>query len=94
MDGCRELNKVGAIYEPRKQPVEGEAEPPWKRARPAGLMGLGHPAYPLSGPPRSHHSRGDSSHLRGLGPLGSLGGWMCMNELRINMGFGLRLSSC
>ena len=28
------------------------------------------------------------SHLCGLGPLGSLGGWMCMNGLRINMGFG------
>ena len=25
--------------------------------------------------------------LRGLGPLGSLGGWMCMNGLLINMGF-------
>ena len=24
----------------------------------------------------------------GLGPLGSLGGWICMNGLRINMGFG------
>ena len=40
------------------------------------------------------------SHLSGLGPLGSLGGWMCMNGLRINMGFGpslgfgLRLSLC
>ena len=63
MDGCRELNKVRAIYEPRKPPVEGEAEPPRKRARPAGLMGLGQPAYPLSGPPRSPLSCVDSSHL-------------------------------
>ena len=54
MDGCPELNKVRAIYKPRKPPVEGEAEPPRKRARPAGLMGLGRPAYPLSGPSRSH----------------------------------------
>ena len=28
---------VRAIYKPRKPPVEGEAEPPWKQARPAGL---------------------------------------------------------
>jgi hypothetical protein len=63
VDGCRELNKVRAIYEPRKPPVEGEAETPRKRARPPGLMGLGRPAYPLSGPPRSHLSRVDSSHL-------------------------------
>ena len=63
MDGCRELNKVRAIYKPRKPPVEGEAEPPQKRARPAGPMGLGWPAYPLSGSPRSHLSRVDSSHL-------------------------------
>ena len=58
-----EFNKVRAIYKPRKPPVEGEAEPPRKRARPAGLMGLGRPAYPLSGPPRSPLSRVDSSHL-------------------------------
>src|SRR6185503_15338366 len=58
-----ELNKVRAIYKPRKPPVEGEAEPPRKQARPAGLMGLGRPAYPLSGPPRSHLSRVDCSHL-------------------------------
>ena len=63
MDGCYELNKVRAIYKPRKPLVEGEAEPPRKRARPAGLMGLGRPAYPLSGPPRSPLSRVDSSHL-------------------------------
>src|SRR6185436_645996 len=31
--------------------------------RPAGLMGLGRPAYPLSGPPWSPLSRVDSSHL-------------------------------
>ena len=63
MDGCRELNKMRAIYEPRKPPVEGEAEPPRKRYRPASLMGLGRPAYPLSGPPRSHLSCVDFSHL-------------------------------
>ena len=63
MDGCCELNKVRAIYKPRKPPVEWEAEPPRKRSRPAGLMGLGQPAYPLSGPPRSHLLRVDSSHL-------------------------------
>ena len=34
MDGCFELNKVRAIYKQRKPPVEGEAEPPQKRARP------------------------------------------------------------
>ena len=55
MDGCSELNKVRAIYEPRKPPVEGEAELPRKRARPA--------AYPLSDSPQSHLSRVDSSHL-------------------------------
>ena len=37
VDGCFELNKVRAIYKPRKPPVEGEAEPPQKRSRPAGL---------------------------------------------------------
>ena len=37
MDGSPELNKVRAIYKPRKPPVEEEAEPPWKRARLAGL---------------------------------------------------------
>ena len=63
MDGCLELNKVRAIYKLRKPPVEGEAEPPQKRAGPAGPMGLGQPAYPLSGLPRSHLSRVDSSHL-------------------------------
>ena len=63
MDGCRELNKVRAIYNPRKPPVEGEAEPPRKRARPADLMGLGRLAYPLSGLPRSPLSRVDSLHL-------------------------------
>ena len=63
VDGCSELNKVRAIYKPRKPLVEGEAEPPRKRARPAGPMGLGRPAYPLSGSPRSHLSRVDSSHL-------------------------------
>jgi len=62
VDRSPELNKVRAIYEPRKPPVEGEAELPRKWARPAGLMGLGRPAYPLSGPPRSHLSRPDSSH--------------------------------
>ena len=36
-----ELNKVRAIYKPRKPPVEGEAEPPRKRARPAGLPSFG-----------------------------------------------------
>ena len=35
-DGCLEMNKVRAIYKPRKPPVEGEAEPPRKWARPAG----------------------------------------------------------
>ena len=63
MDGCLELNKVGAIYKPRKPPVEGEAKPTRKRAGPAVLMGLGRPAYPFSGSPRSHLSRVDSSHL-------------------------------
>ena len=63
MVGCLELNKVRAIYKPRKPPVEGEAKPPQKRAGPAGPMGLGRPAYPLSGSPRSHFSRADSSHL-------------------------------
>ena len=57
-----ELNKVRAIYKPRKAPVEGEAEPPHGPRR-AGLMGLGRPAYPLLGPPRSPLSRVDSSHL-------------------------------
>ena len=52
-----------AIYKSRKPPVEGEAEPPRKWSRPAGLMGLGRPAYPLSGPPWSSLSRVDSSHL-------------------------------
>src|SRR6185503_14214107 len=52
-----------AIFKPRKPPVEGEAEPPRKRARPAGLMGLGRLAYPLSGLPRSPLSRVDSLHL-------------------------------
>ena len=41
MDGCLELNKVRALYDPRKPPVEGEAEPPWKWARPAGLPSFG-----------------------------------------------------
>ena len=41
VDGCLELNKVRAIYKPRKPPVEGEAEPPQKRARPAGLPPFG-----------------------------------------------------
>ena len=41
MDGSCKLNKVRAIYEPRKPPVEGEAEPPRKRARPAGLPSFG-----------------------------------------------------
>ena len=63
MDLFPELNKVRAIYKPMKPPVEGEAEPPRKQARPTGLMGLGRPAYPLSGPPRSPLSRVDSSHL-------------------------------
>ena len=63
MDLFPELNKVRAIYKPRKPPVEGEAESPRKRARPAGLMGLGRPAYPLSGLPQSPLSRVDSSHL-------------------------------
>ena len=63
MDGCFEMNKVRAIYKPRKPMVEGEAEPPQKRARPAGPMGLNWPAYPLSGSPWSHLSRVDSSHL-------------------------------
>ena len=52
-----------AIYKPRKAPVEGEAKPPRKRAGPASPMGLGQPAYPLSGSPRSHLLRVDSSHL-------------------------------
>ena len=52
-----------AVYKPRKPPVKGEAEPPRKWARPAGLMVLGRPAYPLLGPPWSHLSRVDSSHL-------------------------------
>src|SRR6185503_462689 len=51
------MNKVRVIYKPRKPPVEGEAKPPRKRAGPAGPMGLGRPAYPLSGSPRSHFSR-------------------------------------
>ena len=63
MDGCLELNKVGAIYKPRKPPVEGEAEPPQKRSGPAGPMGLVWPAYAFSGLPRSHLLRVDSSHL-------------------------------
>ena len=63
MDGCPELNKVGAIYKPRKPPVEGEAKPTRKQAGPAGPMGLGRPAYLVSGLPRSHFSRADSSHL-------------------------------
>ena len=135
MDGCFELNKVQAIYKPRKPPVEGEAEQPQKWARLAGPMDLGRPAYPLSGSPRSHLSRVDSSHFLefmsfSIAPLwtllswrylrekdrignpslnlhllclipkyldlifvgsvlwGSLGGWMCVNGLRINMGFG------
>ena len=54
MDGSRELNKVQAIYEPRKPPVEGEAEPPRKWSRPAGLPSFG------IGPPLL---RVDSSHL-------------------------------
>ena len=37
LDGCLELNKVRAIYKPRKPPVEGEGKPPQKRAGPAGL---------------------------------------------------------
>ena len=57
------MNKVRAIYKSRKPPVEGEAELPQKRASPAGPMGLGQPAYPLSGSPRSHFLRADSSHL-------------------------------
>jgi len=63
VDSISELNKVRAIYKPRKPPVEGEAKPTRKRAGPAGPMGLGQPAYPLSGSPRSHLSRVDSSHL-------------------------------
>ena len=51
------------IYKPRKPPVEREGNPPQKRAGPAGPMGLGRPAYPVSGLPRSHLSRVDSSHL-------------------------------
>ena len=46
VDGCRELNKVRAIYEPRKQPVEGEVEPPRKWAMPAGSWSLaGRPTH-------------------------------------------------
>ena len=63
MDGCSELNKVRAIYKPRKPSVEGEAELPQKWARPAGPMGLGRADYPVSGSPRSQLSRADSSHL-------------------------------
>src|SRR6185369_822506 len=37
LDGCLELNKVRAIYKPRKPPVEGEGKLPQKRAGPAGL---------------------------------------------------------
>ena len=40
-----------------------EAKPPRKQAGPAGPMGLGWPAYPLSGSPRSHLSRVDSLNL-------------------------------
>src|SRR6185312_16619870 len=57
------MNKVRAIYKPRKPTVEWEAEPPQKQARPAGPMGLNWPAYPLSGSPWSHLSCVDSSHL-------------------------------
>ena len=46
MDGCLELNKVGAIYKPRKPPVEGEAKPTRKRAGPASPIGLGRPHRP------------------------------------------------
>ena len=63
MDSLSELNKVRAIYKPRKPLVEGEAKPTRKRAGPAGPMGLGRPAYPVSGSARSHFSRADSSHL-------------------------------
>src|SRR6185369_16341401 len=63
VDGCSELNKVRAIYKLRKPLVEVEAKPPRKRAGLAGPMGLGRPAYPVSGSPRSHFSRADSSHL-------------------------------
>ena len=52
-----------AIYKPRKPRVEWEAKPTRKRAGPAGPMGLGRSAYPLSGSPPSHLSRVDSSHL-------------------------------
>ena len=52
-----------AIYKPRKPSVEREAKLPRKWAGPAGPMGLGRPAYGLSGSPRSHLSRVDSSHL-------------------------------
>ena len=49
MDGCLELNKVRAIYKPRKTPVEGEAEPPQKRARPAhGPRPAGLPLFGLT----------------------------------------------
>ena len=34
VDGCFELNKVRAIYKPRKPPVEGEGKPPQKRPTP------------------------------------------------------------
>ena len=63
MDLFSELNMVRAIYKPRKTLVEREAKPPQKRAGPAGSMGLGRPAYPLSGSPRSHLSCVDSSHV-------------------------------
>src|SRR6185437_947552 len=59
----RWMDKVRAIYKPRKPPVDREAKPPRKRAGPAGPMGLGRPAYPVSGSPRSHLSLVDSSHL-------------------------------
>jgi hypothetical protein len=57
------MNKMRAIYKPTKPTVEGEAELPQKRARPAGPMGLNWPAYHLSGSPWSHLSCVDSSHL-------------------------------
>ena len=79
VDGCLELNKVGAIYKPRKPPVEGEGKPPQKRAGPAGPMGLGRPAYPFSGSPRSHLWRVDSQLLEFLSftiaPLWTLLSW-------------------
>ena len=116
-----------AIYKSRKPSVEGEAEPPRKRARPAGLPFFGptsvssfafrllassrvyvlHDCTPLDVVIlrylREKNRIGNPSlnlHLlclipkyldlifMGLVLWALLGGWMCMNGLRISMGFG------